>query len=415
LQLSRLIARKVNLVPITFTCAVFVAAFFGGIASGVATSFSVLAPNILGASAAISSEIFGLRNHPYDAYKSVRDTLQNNGLNSTPQGYKPQNFRNYALVSSAFKRAESVDVCGSPLVSVPFNDQGAVEFTHVAFRMFGIDVKSLYYLYFVILGISVVAYLVTFWCDYIACTALFGAACALYVLLRGYLFHEDQLLSVANPRFLSTIGIIPLLHMAFLVIRGESPLRWRSIATILVQAAILSFAYAARSSSSWMVLALLLLLAIYLARALAPALRWRQPTFVSSVIQRRGAVLALTLAVLVTIGTGRSLFLIPRSNSDLYAHTVWHNIFMGFYFSPEWKKRFGALYANAQSDQLSYNAAKNYIIQHHLPYPTWLLGDLRRVDAISRLRVHSGAPVLCAEKLSNISPAHFCPCNDHIC
>jgi hypothetical protein len=370
LQLKKSITYNLTLVPIVFSLVVLIGAFFAGISSGVATSVDHLVPNITGMAAAISAETFGLKGHPHEAYRSVQEALTRNGLDNGVPGFNPNHFRNYKLIRSALKSAEHAEVCASPLISVPFNDQGGIDFIRIAFGIFGIDSTSLYYLYFVVVGLSAIAFLISFWRDYIACTALFAAACAIYCFMPAYVVGNDQLLSVANPRYLSTIGIIPLLHIAFLVIRGEAPLQWRSISTALVQGAILSFAYAIRSTSSWMVLTLLVLLAIYLARAFVSTYRWRQPAFIYSVVYRRGAAVLLALAALTSIGTASDLLLSPPCQRDLYSHTVWHNIFLGFSFSPQWKTRFGSIYDNAESDQLSFTAAKVYIKRHHLPYPT---------------------------------------------
>jgi hypothetical protein len=366
LQADDRIKRGATLVPIAFALLVWVCAFFAGVSSGVATSFSHLYPNLIGAAAAISSQVDGLKGHPYEAYKSVRLALEKAGVSATEQNF-PQNYRNYSLLSSALKSAESVDVCGSPLVSVPFNDQGAVEYTHVAFRLFGIDVKSLYYFYFVILGISVAAYLVSFWRDFVACVVLFGAACALCLFMPRYFSQVDQALTVSNPRFLSTLGIIPLLQIAFLIVRGETALRWSSIASIAVQATILSFAFAARSSSSWMVLSVLLLAAFYVARAVAPTFRW---TAVYSAMNRRGATALMMVAIMLAFASVRVVLEPPTCGQGPNAHVIWNDIFLPFAFSPDWNERFGARYNYAVSDQLSYTAAKLYVEEHHLPYPT---------------------------------------------
>jgi hypothetical protein len=361
---------KATLVPIAFSLLMLVSAFFAGVSSGVATSFSHLYPNLIGAAAAISSQVYGLKGQPYQAYKSVREALERGGVSATDQNF-PQNYRNYPLLSSALQSAESVDVCGSPLVSVPFNDQGAIEFTHAAFRLFGIDVKSLYYFYFVIIGISIAAYLVSFRRDFVACTVLFGAACAIYSFMPGFIFDVDQLMSVSNTRILSTVGIVPLLHIVFFIVRGEAALRWSSIATIVVQATILSFAFAARSTSSWMVLTVLLVAAFYLARVIAPAFRQKSPAMVYSVIKRRVTVALLMLAVFLTMGSVRALSEPPTCGQAPNAHIIWNDIFLAFELSPDWTRQgFGALYNNARGDNLSYTAAKLYVERHHLPYPT---------------------------------------------
>jgi hypothetical protein len=373
LQIGNSIKRSASYVPIAFALIFFVAAFFAGISSGVATSFGHLAPNITGAAAAISSQVFGLKGHPYEAYDSVLKALYKGGIEPIAENY-PQNFHNYTLLSSALRSAQSVDVAGSPLVSVTSDDQGGIEYTHAAFLLFGIDVKSLYYFYFVILGVSVAAYLLSFWRDYVACTVLFAAACAIYSFMPGWLFDNTGIMSVANERFLSTLGIIPMLHIAFLVVRGDATLHWSSIASTVIQAGILSFAYAARGTALWMLLALLVLAAFYLARVLGPTFKQKTLVFVSSVMRRRGVVVFLALTMVVAINLGRRVFLLPRS--DIHAHPVWHNIFIGFQYSANWMTRYGAQYDFTTEDQLSFWAARMYVETHHLPpITTWAMHE----------------------------------------
>lgn len=366
-RIGNSVKRNLACFPTAFSFVLFVAAFLAGISSGVATSLSHLAPNTIGVAAAISSQVFGLKGHPYEGYKSVLTAMQKAGIAPTPENF-PQNFRNYALLTSALHSAQSADITGSELISIASNDQGALEYTHAAFLLFGIDVKSLYYLYFVILGASVAAYLLSFWRDYVACTVLFATACAIYSFMPGFLFREEQLMSVATPRFLSTLGIIPLLHISFLVVRGNVALRWSSVISIIIQASVLSFAYTARSTSSWMFLTLLVLVAYYLARILGPTFKQRTIIFVSSVMRHRGVIILLVLTTVTVLQLGRSMF-VPRG--DLYSHFVWHEVFYGFQFSPDWNSRFAAQYNYATHDSLSYTAAEMYAQAHHnIPHRT---------------------------------------------
>jgi hypothetical protein len=374
------IKEKASLVPIAFSLIFFVAAFFAGISSGVATSFSAYPTTLVGTAAAISSQVYGLKGHPYQAYNGVITSLEKSGLIATAENY-PQNFRNYALITAALHAAQSVDLtqnadfiavpnympdhAGTTLVSDPGNDQGVIEFIHAAFRLFGIDVKSLYYFYFVILGVSVAAYLASFWRDYIACTVLFATACAIYSFMPGFVYHENDLVSLATPRFLSTLGIIPTLHIAFLIVRGDAPHRKSNIASTVVQSVIISFAYAARGSSMWMLLALLALFVLYLVRVLGPTFKQKTPAFVASVIRRRGVFALLAIAIAATLGVTRAEFLVPQG--DNYRHAVWHNMFLAFETSPEWGPGFSSEFNDKRGDAISEQAVSLYLATHHMP------------------------------------------------
>src|SRR5712692_3774908 len=141
----------------------------------------------------------------------------------------PDNLSNTTLVNAAIDKALTFkwpfdpdkDVRGSA-----GDDLGIVDYVRLGFLLFGYKVQSLYYVYFVILGAAVAAFLYAFR-DRPSMLALLAIACAAQVFLfTSSLFDsinaisaaEPSSIAIADPRFLSSLAIIPGLHLGSLML-----------------------------------------------------------------------------------------------------------------------------------------------------------------------------------------------------
>lgn len=379
------IRQRPTLVPILLALLMIGLALLTGLKSGVATSTGHLDINMTGLTAAISSEVDGLKHDPYRGYRAVRETLLDHGLKPRPPDF-PANFRDYKTIAAAFRAGQDADVCGSPLISQTYNDQGLIEFIHGAFWLFGIHPQSMYYFYFLFFLLSVSVYLSVFWRSYAACVLLFACTFAAYSFMPSILFNNEQLISVSNPRFLSIIGIVPLLHILLTFVTGRSSMmNWKTLLALLFQCAMVSFAVAIRDSALWMEISLVLAVVLYAAFYLLPALWRRDWSTLQSFLFSRGAVAIYVVAMLSVSATARSRLELPDCGAGLGAHTFWHNILAGFAYNPDWpvvaKADFG-FDESVKGDSISYNAAKEYAEQHHLGLPTeptiWVATPLSR-------------------------------------
>lgn len=356
-------------VPIAFTMAVLVAAFVSGIRSGVRDLTSHLLISRSAITAAVSSEFHGLRGRPYQGFVSVRTALEKNGYQVPEDNHA--NFRDYASLMTGLRAAEAAETCGSPLISAPFNDQGVFDFVHGAFALFGADIRSLYDFYFLLFGMSATIYLACFWRSYAACTLLFACACAIYSFMPSYINSNTELISVSNPRFLSTLGIIPLFHLFMMFIKTYNPrINWVPLIGVICQTSIMSLAIAARSTGQWMEIAFAILLVGYLGKI---ALSAQRLTALQQFLIGRGSIAICVVATLAVIGSVRALSLPPDCGTALNGHPFWHNMFLGLTFNPDWKARARADYgyiADLRGDAVSFRMAGLYVERHHLPYQT---------------------------------------------
>jgi hypothetical protein len=365
--------RRVAFIPIAFAGLIFVAAFFSGIASGVYGTATHMLISLTGMTAVLSSEEHGLTGHPYSGYRSIQDALE--GAAMTPKDSilekvritYPENYYDDILLNAAIRATSGTETCGSALVYHGGNDQGLIDYIRISFWLFGHNTYSLYYFYFVVLLLTSIAYLAVFWRSYMACVLLFAAVCAVYPFLATYLHADEELITVATPRYLGTLGMVPLLHLSLQMAVVRARLTWGALAALIVQSAVITLVLTIRSSEIWMVVGIVLLTLYYVfARLWAGVLRSQA---LIALLAERGLVLLVFVATFLSLGVGLNARL-PSSDTALNSHTIWHNVFAGLRFSPEWKERFAALYDNMEDDALAFTAAKKYVQQHRLPYTT---------------------------------------------
>jgi hypothetical protein len=360
-----------TLAPILLSAFMLGAAFFAGISSGVAGAASHLYISLIAFTSVISSEVQGLKGHPYAGYDSVKAALEHSiyGIINPDNEDYARVFRDTKALNAALARASTVSTCGSGLVIHPMNDQGMIDFTRGAFWLFGIDVRSLYYFFFLLVGISILLFLVSHRRNYQACVLLFGCLCAIYGFMPSVVYEDSQLITIANSRFLSTLAIIPLFHILLILLRPAPRIRWPDLAAMVGQAALLAFAYFIRSTAVWTVATLVLVFALLVARPTMQALR-RRSLIIPAQAAARCAIMMVFVATLFGISGVRSLYLTPPCGASLNAHLMWHNIFVGLKYSPDWNARFAAEYDRAEGDAIAFVAAKKFAQAHNLPYPT---------------------------------------------
>ena len=363
-----------TLVPIAFTIFVLSAGFAAGIRSGLRDTTSHLFIDLSAMTAALSSKYHGLSGHPYQGFLSVRSALEKEGLLVNKENF-PGNFRNYAILTGALHAAETTPTCGSPLVSDAFNDQGVFDYFRGSFALFGADARSTYYFYFLLIGSSALIYLLCFWRSYAACTLLLSCAAAIYSFMPGYVLNNSQLISVSNSRFLSTLGIIPLLHLLMTLIRARGPrIGWISLIAIIAQSAIVELAIAARATAQWMEIAFVIVVTVFLIRV-AFSTYWEGNFGAFRLfLIGRGATALYVVATLLVLGSLRALSLPPSCGAAINGHPFWHNMFIGLTFNPEWatkiRPEIGLSDETIVGDQMVFAVAGLYAERHHLPFQT---------------------------------------------
>src|SRR5262245_55107839 len=226
--------------------------------------------------AAITSMYHG--GYGYTISNVVRELLAAGGLTADPGSLAaigtrfPDNLRTPPWIENAMRRAIDFQWPfdpGQQVTGSSGEDVGLVDYVRLSFLLFGNKVVGFYLTYFVVL-------LVSFACAFLAFRQVPGilAMWTVYAIGIAFLFasnlFQDHVVGVFDPRFLSTLGLVPAAHLAFAMV---APPRWSigQVALALAQSIILVFAYWIRSSAFWTVLGLSLLAAGIVVHAL-----WRR-------------------------------------------------------------------------------------------------------------------------------------------
>ena len=327
---------------------------------------------LYGISAALTKLRFGVGGGAVD--RRLFATLMRSGLTSEPDsalGVRyPDNLRDARLLQSALVRAQTIDLpAPAPanadgefieLIGFSGEDIGLGTYDYLAFRIFGVNIPALTYLYFVIVTASLVLYGIGQWRNVGAMAAvvavvlaLYAAACSDIVNLYGSsALFEGAGIDVKDPRFLSTLAAIPLLHVTVIWTRTSYRLGLLDYIVVAVQAAIFAFALQIRSPVIWTVLALSAFwltggaLALRRGRLLRSLCDWRQS---------RSALMPVTvLAVLLSAQLLAAVTVHPvyHAKGDVPRHMFWQGMLSSLQLNLEWDEKYGASVNSATGDAM---------------------------------------------------------------
>ena len=338
---------------------------------------------LYGISAALTKLRFGIGGSAID--QRLFATLEGGGLTSNPDpalGVRyPDNLRDAKLQQSALMQALNIDLpppapanAGGDyigLVGFSGEDTGLGTYNYLAFRIFGVNIPALTYLYFVIVTASLVLYGVGHWRSVGAMAAVVAMTLALYVLVcadfvnflgSSKLFGGPGL-DLKDPRFLGTLAAVPVLHMIVMSTRPRYRLGPLDYVVVALQAAIFAFALQIRSPVIWAVLALS---AFWLTAGVLALRRGRSLRSLGDWRQSRSALIPITfLAVLFTAQLLAAATLHPlyRAQGDVPRHMFWQGLLSSLQLEPEWDKKYRASVDNYTDDMMPEAAARIAIMK----------------------------------------------------
>jgi hypothetical protein len=240
------------------------------------------------------------------------------------------------------------------------NDPGLVDYVSWSFDIFGFRIESLYYFYFLVLGVSIGLFLICFRADALPLVALSGLMVAFLILLSSRLFEGVWLRTVFNQRFLTSLCFVSYLHLLFTLLIYRRP-TWSRVVVTVLQAAIFVFVMFTRSSAVWLILSLALIIAVNVMFRLG---RPEQETKAT-----KAAKLGFSWPLVLLVGgvlcsvVYKASILHPIYSIGIFLpyHMVWHNAYMGLAVHPDWNevgdKRDGKLLAEPLTDNMAWMGA----------------------------------------------------------
>jgi hypothetical protein len=237
------------------------------------------------------------------------------------------------------------------------NELGLVDYTYLAFKLYGISINALVLFYFTLLFVSGALFFVTFRRSRF-CLLLLMLYLAAHYFALDYA-QTRAIIAIQNSRFFPVLALLPALHLLLLVVTRARP-TLALAAMAAVQTFILMFMVFCRTQTYWEALAILLAAVVVtglqpLRQAAFHAGRW--PAAIGkSLYQTWPAALAF-VGTVVLFGYGSVAPDKAFYSRESKAHLFWHD-FYGSTVSAE-----PALYAiygynfPPFSDDMSYIAA----------------------------------------------------------
>jgi len=239
-------------------------------------------------------------------------------------------------VETKIARAISnVPPAGDPTYYWVADDRGMGDYVIAAFALFGPHAKSLYLVYFVVLGASVFLFLADLsWHPLAGALLIFALgslyACTLVIPLGNLTLPIFEPGSLYEPRVLELLSYIAALHLGLTAFFSD---RWtpRRRGIVAAQAAIFLACYHARSTVTW-----------ELVFVLACAAAWRVrrgrarpdagPGFRQWALKAGWPVVCLVIGM-GALKTYQRVVYNPRYFRDMGTRTVWHNALMGLWLN----------------------------------------------------------------------------------
>jgi len=307
---------------------------------------------VYGIAAALSDEAYGLRGYAY--YEPVEAALQKAGLTDDPVilnkdgTHYPDNLRDPNLINGAIRDAARLQITIPPLErqlpeyyvrAAPGEDLGIVDLVKLSFKLFGQRIESVYRFFCAVFLASMLLFWLGFrnyleglkilCCVCVASTAIFASP--LFTLT--YSSDSTSWMTIIDPRVLTLLGFVPLLHLLAATIRPASTGLRQSL-LITAQAAILFLVVQIRASAYWMLIALAVITLVALrrmsfAQIVGPA-RISRPLFLVAAVFLIGSLyMVARMHPLYTSG-----YYLPR-------HAFWHDVYYGLQSNPDWAPKFG--------------------------------------------------------------------------
>jgi hypothetical protein len=250
------------------------------------------------------------------------------------------------------------------------DDIGYVDFVRAAFWTFGLHIRSLYYLFFLIYGISLLLALVERAQDRVGQGIILITASIVYASC----YYADFLLApeptgsgnMMNPRFMPVLGLIPTVHIILVLVDGIRP-KWSKMALLIPQACFVFFAVHVRATAVWLLAALVLAMFILSLPLIMDGVRSRAAfrVLASRLLNAQWPAL---MSLMIILGGLKivSISLHPsyKEGGWLQHHAMWHSIYYSLQYHPAFVERYGADHYGMAGDAMPVGAALAYVKEH---------------------------------------------------
>jgi hypothetical protein len=234
------------------------------------------------------------------------------------------------------------------------HDMGLVDYFKVAFSVFGFKTESFLYPYILLFFISVGCFAIEFRLSDIALLFLVFFLVAHLMVVMAIEGIGVQLGVVYSTRFISILGVLPLIHIVFLSLQNKQ-ITLFALAVASVQAIIVCFAVWCRSSAMWIYLFLVSFMFCYFLQVVTKTPRFvfildktvESKITLRAVVARCWAVMLVVGLMLVGVwGQSNSVQEVFFQDESHLGHLRWTNFYLGLATHPQ----IGANYSEREFD-----------------------------------------------------------------
>jgi hypothetical protein len=259
--------------------------------------------------------------------------------------------------------------CAQDIRGVGADDVGYVDFVKIAFCLFGLQIRALYYFFFLLYGLTLFWALIERQNDRMGQIFLLGVAGLIYVSC----YYSDLLQpeptgsgNMLNPRFIPVLALVPGFHLLLMMVARVPPNWWR-LAIVFVQTAVIFFAIHIRLSAVWWVPTILLaavILFLLQLRDVWGKRKGRRSTVYRALMAQWPAWITIIVILVGVKAVAWSLHPVYRQGGWLQHHALWQSIYYSLQFNPRYVEKYGAYYHGKVLDDMPIEAALVYL-QHH--------------------------------------------------
>ena len=156
------------------------------------------------------------------------------------------------VTNATLQQATMLEPSPDRVMFFPADDKGDADFAILALRVFGVRVESLYYLWFALYLVGVLAFAAAFWRSQARLTALLLTTLAVYAALYA-LPLTFELGSIDNPRVFGAVSLVAIFHLSFAMI-DRQPLTAVNLLAVAVQCALITLSIDVRTTEWWQVM-----------------------------------------------------------------------------------------------------------------------------------------------------------------
>ena len=241
-QLKKLYQNDTNkrIIIITLIAVVLIYTFMESVNKDMERTVSVTPTNLMAISIAISEAKYGLTG--YTGYTNLLKIFLRD-LSLFPASRDD-------IYNSKIKEALDYGKYNDPKsggLHLIWNDVGMVTYFKLAFKLFGYKIQSVFYLYFLLLLVSIYTFVVTFRKQIRLLSILLLFVCSHFVVVMATATVGGEL-QVSNARFFPVLAIVPSFYLTLLAL-GKHKINLLTLSGTIIQTFILILIIYARSSA----------------------------------------------------------------------------------------------------------------------------------------------------------------------